>query len=87
MERDSRHPITPSGLRISSRPYVACSRTRFAIMSFCPVALYVGIQAATLLLHCRPLLFAVHQIRTEQIQFVIQGDEVIHKFVLHLAIQ
>jgi hypothetical protein len=56
-------------------------------MSFCPVALYVGIQAAALFLHCRPLLFALHQIRTEQIQFVIQGDEVIHKFVLHLAIQ
>ena len=38
------------------------------------------------MLHFRALFVPMYQIRTEQIEFVIQSDELTHQFVLHLAV-
>jgi len=39
-----------------------------------------------LLLHFRAFFVPVNQIRTEQIEFVIQSDELTDQLVLHLAV-
>jgi hypothetical protein len=51
-----------------------------------PVVLDLGVQVLTLLLHFRTFFVPVNQIRTEEIEFVIQSDELTHQFVLHLAV-
>jgi hypothetical protein len=38
------------------------------------------------LLHFRAFFVPMYQIRTEQIEFVIQSGEPTHQFVLHLAV-
>ncbi len=55
-------------------------------MSLRPVVLDLSVQVLTLLLHFRPFFLPVNQIRTEQIEFVIQSKELTHQLVLHLAV-
>jgi len=50
------------------------------------VVLDLSVQALTSLLHFRAFFVPMHQIRTEQIEFVIQSHELTHQFVLHLAL-
>jgi len=56
---------------------LSCSWARFAFVSLRPV---------TLLLHFGAFSVPVNQIRTEQIEFVIQSDELTHQFVFNLAV-
>ena len=55
----------------------------------CPFALWCLISAYKFSRCCctfRALFVPVNQIRTEQIEFVIQSDELTHQLVLHLAV-
>jgi len=63
-----------------------CRRARFAFVSLRPVVLDLGVQALTSLLHFRAFFVPMYQIRTEQIEFVVQSHELTHQFVLHLAV-
>ena len=65
---------------------MSCRRARFAFVSLRPVVLDLGVQVLTLLLHFRAFFVPANQIRTEQIEFVIQSDEPTYQFVLHLAV-
>ena len=78
-------------IRFTSQPKktglnLSCRWARFAFVSLRPVVLDLGVQALTLLLHFRAFFVPVNQIRTEQIEFVVQSDELTHQFVLHLAV-
>jgi len=50
------------------------------------VLLDLCVQALTLSLHFRAFLVPLYQVRTEQIEFVIQNDELAHEFVLYSAV-
>jgi hypothetical protein len=67
-------------------PNLFCRWARFALVSLGPVLLDLAVQVLTLLLHFRAFFVPVNQIRTEQIEFVIQSDELTHQLVLHSAV-
>jgi hypothetical protein len=54
-------------------------------MSFGPVALDFIVQVGALLLHLSAFFFALHELRAKLIQFVVQSDELTHKFVFHFT--
>src|SRR6266852_9413551 len=69
-----------TGLKLS------CRRARFAVVSLRPVVLDLGVLALASLLHFRAFFVPMYQIRTEQIDFIIQSDKLTHQVVLHLAV-
>src|SRR6266436_6469453 len=84
-------PRTSAPIRLPSQAAVtglnpSCRGARFPIVPLRPVVLDLSVQALTSLLHFRAFFVPMHQIRTEQIEFVIQSHELTHQFVLHLAL-